>query len=94
VSVVSLNPFVRNVRLTKFCHIRSISHPFKQRLLVISTQKEQKPGDQDGMKKLSFVLLATVVVILVGGGAFLAGWDIPAPQKRIEKVLPDDSFKN
>jgi hypothetical protein len=32
------------------------------------------------------------IVILLGGGAFLAFWDIPAPSVKVEKVLPDARF--
>jgi hypothetical protein len=32
------------------------------------------------------------IVILLGGGAFLAFWDIPAPSAKVEKVLPDARF--
>ncbi len=44
------------------------------------------------MKKLTVFLVAILVAALVGGGAFLAGWDIPAPQKKVEKVVPNDRF--
>lgn len=41
------------------------------------------------------VILAglTVLVILIGAGlAYLAFWDIPAPNQPIERVLPDARF--
>ena len=38
------------------------------------------------------ILAALVVLILIGGAAFLAVWEIPAPQKPVEKVLPNDRF--
>ncbi len=44
------------------------------------------------MKNFSRLVLIAVIAILVGGGAFLATWDIPAPTTAIEKVLPDDRF--
>jgi hypothetical protein len=28
----------------------------------------------------------------VGGGVFLAAWDIPAPSTPVEKVIPDAKF--
>ena len=44
------------------------------------------------MRNLSRIILIAVVAVLVGGTAFLATWDIPAPMTTIEKVLPDDRF--
>jgi hypothetical protein len=32
------------------------------------------------------------VLVLLGGGAFLAFWDIPAPSAKVEKILPDARF--
>ena len=43
-------------------------------------------------EKLLKIIVALVVVVLVGGAAFLATWDIPAPDQKIEKVIPDDRF--
>ena len=43
------------------------------------------------MSTTSLIVL-TVFVALVGGGIFLAAWDIPAPLTRIEKVVPNDRF--
>jgi len=39
-----------------------------------------------------FFALAGIVITLVGGAAFLVTWDIPAPVKKVERVLPDDRF--
>jgi len=44
------------------------------------------------MKNISKLVLILVLALLVGGTAFLATWDIPAPKNNIEKVLPDDRF--
>jgi hypothetical protein len=44
------------------------------------------------MKKISKAVLIMVFLSLVGGAAFLATWDIPAPVKQVERVLPDDRF--
>lgn len=42
------------------------------------------------MARMSMIL-GLVLVLLVGGGvAFLATWDIPAPRSKIEKVIPAD----
>jgi len=44
------------------------------------------------MKNVSRVVFLLVVLSLAGGAAFLATWDIPAPVKKVERVLPDDRF--
>ncbi len=44
------------------------------------------------MKKLSFILIAFVVLLLGGGVALLAMWQIPAPSASVQKVLADDRF--
>ena len=40
------------------------------------------------------IILILIVVILIGGGLFLATWDIPAPSSTVEKVIPNDRFPN
>jgi hypothetical protein len=42
--------------------------------------------------KVILVLVVVAAVGLLGGGAFLAFWDIPAPTAKVEKVLPDARF--
>jgi hypothetical protein len=42
------------------------------------------------MGKIAGVLVLVVLVIVVGGGIFLATSDIPAPAAKVEKVIPDD----
>jgi hypothetical protein len=44
------------------------------------------------MKFLSRFILIVLLLLIVGGGIFLATWDIPSPQTRIEKVIPDERF--
>lgn len=42
------------------------------------------------MARMSMVL-GLILILLVGGGvAFLATWDIPAPRSKVEKVIPAD----
>jgi hypothetical protein len=54
---------------------------------------ERSPGLWiGGMKNISRIVIAVVVVAIAGGFAFLATWDIPAPLAPVEKVLPDDRF--
>ena len=44
------------------------------------------------MRKVSRVVLLLVIVTIAGAAVFLATWDIPAPVKKVERVLPDDRF--
>ena len=50
------------------------------------------PAQMGMMGKVLLVVALIVIVGLLGGGAFLAFWDIPAPAQKVEKVLPDASF--
>ena len=42
------------------------------------------------MRRILFGLFLIVVLILVGGFAFLATWSIPAPTQPMEKPIPND----
>jgi len=44
------------------------------------------------MAKLGGLLFVTLMVLLLGGTAFLAVWDIPPPTSKIEQTLPDNTF--
>lgn len=44
------------------------------------------------MGKLMLVIVAVVAILLVGGVAVLAFWDIPPPSAPVEKVIPNDRF--
>ena len=44
------------------------------------------------MTRLSYLIIVTVLLVLVGGVVFLATWEIPAPSGVVEKVIPDDRF--
>jgi len=44
------------------------------------------------MGRLMLVLVAVVAVLLIGGAAVLAFWDIPPPSAPVEKVIPNDRF--
>jgi cell division septal protein FtsQ len=46
------------------------------------------------MNSLTRILVILVLVVIVGGTAALAMWDIPAPSSKIEKVIPDDHFQH
>ena len=39
------------------------------------------------------IILILVAVVIVGGVAFLATWDMPPPTATVEKVIPSDRFK-
>jgi hypothetical protein len=42
--------------------------------------------------RIGLMVGAVIVVILVGAGAFLATWNIPAPSTTVERVIPNDKF--
>ncbi len=44
------------------------------------------------MKNLSIIAVVIVVLLIAGTGAFLATWEIPAPTKPTEVVIPNDRF--
>jgi Flp pilus assembly protein CpaB len=44
------------------------------------------------MKSLSVALFVLVVAAIVAGGVFLMTWEIPAPTRTVEKVIPNDRF--
>jgi hypothetical protein len=43
-------------------------------------------------KRIGIIVAALVVLVLAGGGVLLASWQIPAPTKQLEKVIPNDRF--
>jgi hypothetical protein len=42
------------------------------------------------VKRLLVILVGLIVLASCGALVYLAGWDIPAPTKRIERVIPSD----
>ena len=44
------------------------------------------------MKKLASVVIVGALILLIGGGLFLATWDIPVPATDIERTIPNDRF--
>jgi hypothetical protein len=44
------------------------------------------------MGKVLLAMTVIVIVVVIGGGVFLAFRDIPAPANKVEKVLPDARF--
>jgi|TARA_B100000614_G_scaffold134227_1_gene119432 hypothetical protein len=39
-------------------------------------------------------LLLIVLIGIVGGGVFLMTWDIPPPSSTVEKIIPNDKFRD
>jgi hypothetical protein len=44
------------------------------------------------MFKFALIFCAVLLVVLIGGAAYLAFVDIPAPTQKVEKVVPDGRF--
>jgi len=44
------------------------------------------------MGKLTIGLVVVIVLVALGGAAFLALWNPPAPSAPVEKVMPDARF--
>jgi hypothetical protein len=45
------------------------------------------------MGKVTIALVIVIALLLLGGAAFLALWNPPAPSAPVEKVLPDARFQ-
>jgi hypothetical protein len=46
------------------------------------------------MGNLTKIVLIAILVAIIGGGIFLATWQIPAPAAPVERVIPNDRFPN
>jgi len=44
------------------------------------------------MIRFAVSLAILAILVVVGGLVYLAGWDIPAPAKQVETVIPNDRF--
>lgn len=42
------------------------------------------------MRKIAVIAVAALLIVVLGGAVFLATWDIPPPNKVVEKGIPDD----
>ncbi len=42
------------------------------------------------MSKIAGLLVLLVLAVVIGGGIFLATFDLPPPSAKIEKVVPDE----
>lgn len=45
------------------------------------------------MKRFTSILVLLALLLVGGGLALLATWDMPVPSKVVEKVIPDDRFR-
>ncbi len=45
-------------------------------------------------KEKKHIWLKLILVALVIGGIFVAIWDVPVPTHSVEKIIPNDTFKN
>ncbi len=41
------------------------------------------------MARITLIAVGVLAVLVVGGIAFLAVWDIPAPANRVEHAIPE-----
>jgi hypothetical protein len=44
------------------------------------------------MGRVTLLLIAIFLLLVIGGCLVLAYWDFPVPSKPVEKVLPDARF--
>jgi hypothetical protein len=44
------------------------------------------------MGRVTLLVVIVFVLAVIGGGLFLAYWDLPVPSTPVEKVLPDARF--
>jgi hypothetical protein len=66
--------------------------PAGNRAVAGAFGNDRRSNEECGMGKLTVALIVVVVLAFVGGGVVLAFWNIPAPSKPVEKVLPDARF--
>ncbi len=46
------------------------------------------------MSSLTRIVAVLLLIVVIGGIAALAMWDIPAPSSKVEKVIPDERFQH
>jgi hypothetical protein len=56
----------------------------------VGVSRSHNEGYQQSMSKIAGMLVVLVLAVVVGGGIFLATFDLPPPSAKIEKVIPDD----
>ncbi|MGQ9365612.1 hypothetical protein [Azospirillum sp. ST 5-10] len=57
-----------------------------------SRYRSTSSNSPGSMSRLLSVIVVLLLVVLGGGMAVLATWDMPAPSKTVEKVIPDARF--
>jgi hypothetical protein len=83
-------------RLPRICHITKLSQPrwdgasFRHGRRAATNSKGTRGSL---MARLSFIVLLLLLGGLAAGGVFLMTWDIPAPQNKVEKVIPNERFE-
>ncbi|MGE5476093.1 MAG: hypothetical protein ACM3Q1_05525 [Bacteroidales bacterium] len=58
----------------------------------LGVSRSHNEGLQPSMSKIAAVLVVLVLAVIVGGGIFLATFDLPPPAAKIEKVIPDEKL--
>ncbi len=80
---------------TKFRHICSLANNQQAvpiRRIAEGIFRNYRTTIQFLMRNISLITVAIMVLLLAGGIAFLAMWEIPAPSAPVQKVLLDDRF--
>jgi len=62
-----------------------------QQSFVLATNRKTGQA-QPFMKNLTSIVIFGALLILIGGGFFLATWKIPVPATEIERTIPNDHF--
>jgi hypothetical protein len=44
------------------------------------------------MNKIASIIIIGALIVLFGGGLFLATWEIPVPAMEIERTISNDRF--
>lgn len=44
------------------------------------------------MNRFTSILIVLILLVLGGGLALLATWDLPVPSRQVEKVIPNERF--
>jgi cell division septal protein FtsQ len=66
-----------------------MARPVRQSARTGAQGKEIASG---GMGRVILLVILAFALAVIGGGLFLAFWDLPVPLTPVEKVLPDARF--
>lgn len=85
--MISLNHFV-----FKLIICRCMESLYCQNRTADKTElkTKQRKARRQPMPKLLVSILILIAVAVIGGGIYIAVWDVPPPARTVEKVLPDD----